>query len=41
MKTLQKIQAKFNQVYFQYQPYLHLPEYKFIRQFQDGILTSH
>jgi hypothetical protein len=40
MKTLQKIQIKFNQVSSQYQPYLHLPEYKFIRQLQYGILTS-
>ena len=40
MKLQQKLQVKFNQVVKKYQPYLSLPDYKFIRQIQYGILTS-
>lgn len=40
MKIIQKLQVKFNQVVEKYQTYLSLPEYKFIRQMQYGILTS-
>ena len=40
MRIIQKLQVKFNQVVEKYQPYLSLPEYKFIRQMQYGILTS-
>ena len=40
MKVLPKLQVKFNQVVKKYQPYLSLPEYKFIRQMQYGILSS-
>ena len=40
MKVLPKLQIKFNQVVKKYQPYLSLPEYKFIRQMHYGILSS-
>ena len=40
MSLSQKVQVKFNQVIKKYQSYLSLPEYKFIRQMQFGILAS-
>lgn len=40
MRIIQKLQVKFNQIAKKYQPYLPLPEHKFIRQMQYGILTS-
>ena len=40
MRIIQKLQVKFNQIANRYQPYLPLPEHKFIRQMQYGILTS-
>ena len=40
MRIIKKLLVKFNQVVKKYQPYLSLPEYKFVRQMQYGILTS-